>query len=447
MKIGKNNIIEGPLLKTFIKYFLPIFLGSLIQQSYQVVDAIIIGRFVGAQGLAAIDATYNYTRLMVGVFISVSLGGTIIIAQYYGSKQMDKVKTIIHNLVTMSLVAGLMITLMAILLGETFTRLMNVPGDIFDLSVSYLKLYFLGAMPLFLMNIFSGSLRAIGDSKTPFYYLLASSLLNILLDLLFVAYFKWGVEGAAIATVSAQVLVAGMFVGHMFNRTDSSKLSIKALGLQIKTLKEILKIGLPMGGQTILFVIANMSMQAAINTFGTRSIAAWAVVGKLDFVIWLFVDAIGMTVTTFVAQNYGAGHQTRMKTSSAYGLMLGMGIVGVISMVLYFQSSFLTSLFTNDGGVITNVKTIMYLIAPAYVLCAYNGVVAGIFKGKGDTLRPMIFTLITACFFRLVWVNAFDHDSVMDVLKAYPISWGLSSFFLSSAYLIKSYHSKMVKTR
>lgn len=417
----ENQITEGPVLTSIIKYFIPIFLGSLIQQSYSIVDAIIIGRYAGVFALASIDATYNFTKLVINIFISISLGGTIIIAQNYGAKKFKEVSKISHVLILLALLGGVLMTLFGLILTPTFIQFMNVPLELSQMSKSYLEVYFLGTSFSFIFNIGAGILRSLGDTKKPFYYLVISSLLNIALDILFIGVFGLGVAGAALGTVISQGLSSILIIKQLYSNQRVS-LRIKKLKFDTKVIRSVLKIGIPMGLQTSAYVIANMFMQMGINSFGEIHVAGWAICGKLDFMLWLVVDAIGLTSTTFIAQNYGANLQQRIKKSFVHLLWFSSLLVGMMSLLIYLNVEFMTSLFTDDSTVIRTTVEMMKLIAPFYVITTLSSVISGVIKGLGDTFNPMIITLICTCMIRIIWV-LLPHEVVGDVILGYPITW------------------------
>ncbi|MEL3908361.1 MAG: MATE family efflux transporter [Treponemataceae bacterium] len=435
----KNAITHGPLYSSFIKYFIPILLGSLIQQSYTFVDALIIGNFAGKGALAAIDAPYAYIKLLINAFIALSTGGTIIVSQYYGAKENNKLEEIISSLIRFSLIGGIIISIIGIVFAPNFINIMLIPDDIYGLSLSYLRVYFAGTIFVFTFNIASGILRALGDSKNPSYYLMVSSILNILLDLIFVAIFKWSVAGVALATIMAQglamilVLRKVKSLGYHFKKPEN-----------LESLKKTLRLGSPMTLQSILFSIANMFMQRGINSFGTDSIAGWSICGKADFIIWSLADTMGVAVTTFVAQNYGAKNRDRMNKSVRYGLLTSIATVGVISLVLFVFIKQIATLFTKDQAAIESAVYLMRLTSPYYIFYAFGEVFAGGIKGRGNTVHPMLITLVGTCIFRVTWVQIVTKYamSLKNIISGYPWSWFVTASIFAIYYFIVVYIRK-----
>lgn len=430
------------MYQSFIKYFIPILLGSLIQQSYSFIDALIIGNFAGKSALAAIDAPYAYIKLLVIAFISLSTGGTIIVSQYFGAKNKEGLTQVISSLIRFSVFGGIIISIMGILLAPFFIKIMLVPEDIFKMSLSYSRVYFAGTIFVFAFNISSGILRALGDSKKPFYYLLFSSVINIILDLLFVGAFKWSVAGAALATIIAQgiamilVLKNILQKGYHFKRVNNAEPLFKAL-----------KLGFPMAFQSMLFSISNIFMQRGINSFGTDNIAGWSICGKSDFIIWSVAGALGIAVTTFVAQNFGAGYRKRMNQSVRVGLVTAAVTIGMISAILFIFIEPIAKIFTDDEVASASAVYLMRLTSPFYVLYAFGEVFAGGVKGRGNTFYPMMITLLGICAFRIVWIQTVSAKfmTIKNVILGYPWSWFATSFLLMICYII-TVHMEKQKT-
>ena len=439
MKV-KNSITEGPLVSALFIYFIPIFFGSLIQQSYSFADALIIGRYAGISSLAAIDATYGYVKLLINVFITLSLGGTVLISQYYGAEKFKEVHDTVHTLMLFAIIGGFIISGVGYICSPYFVSLMNVPEDIYELATSYLSIYLLGTMFVFVLNIGSGILRAIGDTKFPFYLLLISSIMNIFLDLLFIIGFGWGIQGAAYATILAQGFSSIMILLRFSSGKSLVRLSLKHLGIKMNILSPMLKLGIPLGVQSALYSISNIYMQRGINSFGTTSIAAWAINGKLDFIIWLIIDTIGITTTTFVAQNYGANQSKRMKSSTRLSMFMGITMVGLLSIGIYYSVEYLSSMFTADNHVIDLSVQMFRMISPFYVLFIISEVLSGAIKGIGDTFKPMVLTLIGTCGFRIIWIVYIlpKSSTVMMAILGYPVSWIISTVMFSILYFFTS---------
>lgn len=431
-----NPITEGRLRKALFAFFLPIFFSSLVQQSYSIIDALIVGNYAGKQALAAVDSTYVIIKLLINVFVAVAAGASILIARYYGAKDEEELKKTLSTLLVFSFFGGLVITFVGTIFSSLFVSWMRVPLDIFDKSVAYLRIYFCGSLFSLCFNICSGILRSVGDSKRPFHYMLTASAANIILDIVFVAFLKMDVEGVALATLLAQLLSTVLILRYLLKTNFSYSIKLKALHFHRGALNNILKTGLPLGAQTLLYAISNMYMQGAINSYGTDGIAAWAICGKLDFLIWTIVDTMGITVTTFIAQNIGAKKYDRVDKILPEALLFTLPLITVISLILYFFSPVLASFFNKDGAVLTSLARIMSQIAPFYVLYIGGELLSGAIRGRGETFKPMILTLIGTCLFRIFWVQFVLplSPSFSLLMWGYPASWFATGLLFAFYY-------------
>lgn len=437
----KNEIIQGLLWKSFIFYFFPILMSNLVQQSYSIVDAIIIGNFAGKESLAAIDAPLAYIRLLISTFIALSSGGGIVISQAFGKKDWSGIKNNISILLNLSLFGGIILTGIGIIFAPKFLRIMLVPEDIFNLSLVYLRVYFSGTVFVFLYNIISGILQAMGDSKNPFIYLTISSILNIFLDIVFVAYFKMGTLGAALATIMSQGVATVLIFYRLLKYKDFFLFKIFNYRRDKEYLIQIFILGLPMAMQAIIFSIANMFMQREINSFGTLAIAGWSISGKADFLIWNTAESLGLSVTTFVAQNYGANKLKRVKRSVLYAFFLGSILFIIFSSTLYIYIDYISALFTQDKDAIDMSVFLMRIIAPFYIFYMFSEVFGGAVRGMGNTFYPMLCSLVGICIFRLSWIFFIlpKNRELGTVIIAYPWSWFISAclHFISYIYYYK----------
>ena len=434
------DLTQGDILKRMIQYFLPLLAASLFQQLYTTVDAIIVGQFAGKIGLASIDAVYNLLKLPVNFLIGISTGATIIISHCFGAKLEENLSKAIYTAVCFAFIGGLMLSILGVLTAPACLMMLEVPKEILKSSLAYTRIYFGGLVFSMLYNIGAGIMRALGDSKTPFYVLIVSGIFNLILNLIFVGVLHGGAPGAAVATVIAQVISAIIVLCILIRSRTSSKLQLKKRNYDRSILKSILKTGLPVGLQAALYPIANMVIQACINSTGTDNIAAWALCGKLDFLIWLVADSLAIAVSTFVAQNYGAQQYTRSRKGINWGLAFTLGLIVIISAILYLWCEPLGKLFINaqDTSIITLAAQFMRFLSPMYFLYVFGEIYSSAIRGTGETFKPMIITLITTCVTRIVWILFLFpiYPSIFIVLGSYPASW-----FLSSAAFIIYYHT------
>ena len=434
----KSELTEGVIWKTLLVFTLPILAGNFFQHLYTTADAVIIGRFTGKEGLAAIDSVFRLLKLPVNLFSGLSAGSSILISQLYGAKKYGELSKTIHTALMLTLITGALLSVTGVLLSPALLVMMDVPADIFDATLLYVRIYFGGMLISLFYNIAAGILRAMGNAKTPFYALTVSSGINIVLDILFVGVFKWGIGGAAFATVLAQLCSAVILVVTLSKKSSLCPLHIPKLKVYGIAAAAIAKLGIPIGLQSILFPIANMIIQARINSTGTEHIAAWALCGKLDFLIWISLEAMTTAVSTFVAQNYGAKKYDRVNTGIRIGLLMGVIVIGILSAILYFWSVPLGMLFigAEDYGVLTTMERLMHLIAPFYTIFIFAEIFSAAMYGIGETLKPMIITLLGICMFRVLWIWFIipQNPSIEVIVWAFPASWILSTGVFTVAY-------------
>jgi putative MATE family efflux protein len=432
------DLTEGIIWKKLLFFFLPILGGCLFQQLYATADAVIIGRFTGKDGLAAIDAINSLIRLPVNFFTGLSAGAAIIISHYAGGKENEKLSPATHTAVAFAFTGGLVLSAAGVLLSPLCLRLLRVPADIYGYALSYARIYFAGMAPSMTYNIGAGILRAVGNSKTPFYFLIAASIANVVLDLLFVGLFRWHTAGAALATVVSQLLSAVLVMAEL-SRTDlPCRISWKKIRFHGPVLRKVFRLGLPIGVQSSLYPVANMMIQSNINAFGTTSIAAWAVCGKLDFLIWLTVDSLGSAISTFTAQNYGARLYGRAGRGVGVCALMALIFVLAISAVLYLGCGPLGRLFVKDEEVIALSSRLIRFLAPLYFFYIGGEVLSGAIRGTGETFKPMILTLLGTWACRILWIVFLvpRRPALETVILSYPVSWLLTSVLFAVFYRI-----------
>lgn len=425
-----NPITEGTIWKALLIFFFPILLGTLFQQFYNTIDAVIIGKFEGKEALAAVGGgTAVFLALLIGFFIGTSSGASVVISQLIGAKNDELASKATHTAIIFSVAGGAVMTLGGILSSSWVLKITGTPEDIMELSLDYLKIFFVSMVPMFVYNMISGILRAAGDSKTPLYILIASVIANIFLDCLFVILFRWGVKGVAWATVISQIgsMIASFAV--LFRKSDAIQFRFSKLECDFSLLAKMLKIGLPTGIQATFYGFSNIIIQASINSFGTTTIAAWAAYGKIDAVFWTVVNAFGVSVTTFSGQNYGAGKFDRVKKSMWQTLIISLcaTLFFTFFFLLLGEKSFL--LFTSDSNVISAGMEILQFLAPVWITYISIEVLSGTIRGVGVSFVPMIISLFGICALRIIWlftaVPAFH--SVKVTLGCYPLTWIVTS--------------------
>lgn len=435
--VKQTDILTGSIPRRLLAFFLPIWFGTLFQQLYNTADTLIVGNFVGTNALAAVGATGAFVNLLVGLFVGLCSGAGVVVAQSYGAKDLEAVDRQIHTALVFSVVIGAMLTVVGLLSAEPVLRLMGTPAEILGDAALYLRLYFLGMIPQILYNMGTNILRAAGDSKRPLYFLIVASLVNIVLDIVFVAIFHWGVAGAALATVLSQIASAVLTLRCLAGSQGMPwHLSAAKLRMERPILMAICRIGIPAAVQSALYNISNMVIQSCMNGFGTSTIAAWGVYGKIDFVFWMTVNSLGISITTFAGQNFGAQLYDRVRRSVRVCLAMAAGITLCISVVFYFAAEPLFRLFSQDPEVIAVGVEMMHVLVPAYLTYVCIEILSGALRGCGDVRVPTLITVFGVCGLRILWllVAVPVWHSVATVELSYPITWTLASLLFVVYY-------------
>lgn len=424
-KTTRYDLTEGSIFRKILLYALPIFLGSIFQSLYTTADAVILGRFGGKEALAAIESVFTLTRIPVNLFLGVGIGASLILAQAFGAKRYGDVSRMSHTAVLFSMIGGVVLAIVGCVVSPFAIRLIHVPAEIVAEAQDYLLIYYLGMAASLIFNVGSGIFNALGNTRQPFVYLVVANITNVALDIVFIIIFHWGVIGAAAATGISQVVCAFLVIRALMKTDQPCRITLQKLRIDWRILKRILVLGFPTGIQSAMYPFANAIVQTSINSFGVNAIAAWAVCGKLDFLIWSVSDAFGVTVSTFVAQNNGAKKPERLKSSIKIGFALSFTIICLISCVLFFWGETLGSYLVQDVEVIALIGLIFRFIAPTYWLYVPCDVVSGSIRGMGDTVRPMFVSILSVMLIRAlwVWVAVPFRPSLLMTLACYPLSW------------------------
>ena len=435
-----NQITEGIIWKQLLIFFFPIVFGTFFQQLYNTIDTIIVGHFIGKSALASVGgSSTQIVNLVVGFFTGLSSGASVIIAQFYGARDERSVQESLHTAYAFSILGSIAISIPGILLAPHLLRWMNTPAELVRDSALYLRIYFAGILFVFIFNVGSSILRAIGDSKHPLYYLMVCCLLNIILDILCVVWLDMGVAGAAIATFFSQAASAALVTRKLMVSGGILKLSLKQLRFHANVLRSLLRIGMPAGFQSIMYSLSNVIIQSALNSFGTDTVAAWSVYGKLDAVFWMISGAIGISSTTFVGQNFGARKYGRVKKSVRVCLGIDALISGVLVIFFLLLRNPLFRIFTNDADVIRIGCEMMALITPCYMFFICIEVLSGALRGIGDVIIPTLITLGGVCLFRILWLfGALQiRPTVNAIILSYPVTWLTTSILFILYYLYR----------
>lgn len=437
----ENRITEGVIWQQLLLFFFPILFGTFFQQLYNAADAMIVGRFVGKEALSAVGgSTGMVTQMVVGFFVGLSSGASVIISQYYGAKRPEMVGYAVHTAVAFSILSGAVMMVLGILLAPAVLEAMSTPEDVLDLSVLYIRVYFAGIIGNLIYNTGAAILRAVGDSKRPLYFLMTSCLINIGLDVLFVVALKMGVLGAALATIISQALSAGMVVVCLMRTKDMYRLEWRRVRLDQRMLKRIIRIGFPAGLQSVMYGASNVIIQTGINTLGTNTVAAWTAYSKIDAVFWMMVNSFGIAVTTFVGQNYGAGKHDRVRGGVRVCMVMSVVASVGMSVLIYNWGVYGYQLFTTDADVIQIGIAMMRYLSPVYVTYVAIEIISGALRGVGDCWIPMMLCCFGVCALRVLWILCVVPLSrnIFTIMFSYPLTWVTTTILFAVYYLFFS---------
>lgn len=425
---ARQQITEGVIWKQLLIFFFPILMGTFFQQMYNTVDTIIVGRLVGTEALAAVGATGPLVSMVNGFFIGVSSGATVVLSQAYGAGDRKGVSDSIHTGVALSLVLGVMLTAIGICLGGRVMGWMGTPENCMADATTYLRIYFAGSIGTVVYNMGAGILRAMGDSKRPMLFLMVTCILNVVLDLLFVAVLHMGVAGAALATVLSQMISAVLPIVVLL-RQKEDRLELRKLRIERSLLGRILRIGIPAGLQFVTFDFSNILIQSGVNSFGDITMAAWTAHGKTDALTWMVTGAFGVSITAFVGQNFGAQKYSRIRKGTWTCLAMGVVMVAALDALLLAFRTPILGIYTDNPEVIAVGGMVMLSIMPYEFLFMPIEVFAGTMRGVGNSLMPTLITGSCVCLFRVVWLmTAVRHwHSLKTLTLSYPLSWALAA--------------------
>ena len=425
-----NRITEGSIFGQLLLFFFPILFGTFFQQLYNTADAMVVGRFVGKQALAAVGgSTSTLINLLVGFFVGLSSGATVVISQFYGARKADKVHWAVHTSIAFSVIGGIIFMIVGLVGSPWALEAMKTPEDVMGHAVVYIRIYFLGIIVNLVYNMGAGILRAVGDSRRPLYFLIASCFTNIILDVLLVAVLGMGVAGAALATITSQLLSAVLVVLALMKTDDMYKLEWKKVRIDQRMLQRIVRIGIPAGMQSVMYNISNVIIQAGVNTLGTDNVTAWATYGKVDGLYWMMINALGISATTFVGQNFGAGRLDRVRKGAGACMVIGVVLTASVGVVLYNGGHLLVELFTTDQQVQAISMDLLHFMVPTFITYIAIEILSGTLRGGGDAWMPLIITGIGVCAVRVLWIMFVlpHYHTIIGAAFCYPLTWSLTT--------------------
>ena len=436
----KNQITEGVIWKQLLIFFFPIVIGTFFQQVYNTADSIVVGRFVGKEALAAVSGSVNQiVTLIVEVFVGLTSGASVIIAQFYGAKDHKNLNRTLHTAYAFAIVTGAIVGLIGFWITEKVLIAMKTPSELMADSVIYLHIYFCGMIFNIVYNMGASILRAVGDSRRPLYVLIMTCGLNIFFDIMLVVFLKMGVMGVAIATVSCQGISACIVTGMLMGSHTFTPLKLQKIRFFSRSLISVLRIGIPAALEAAMYTIANLIIQIFVNELGTDTVAAWGTFGKIDAVFWMVINSFGIAITTFVGQNYGAGKTQRMRKSVRICLVMSYSAAFLVSGLLYAFARPLYSLFTTDKGVVQIGVDMLRFLMPSYFLYVVIGIFSGALRGAGRVVVPMILTCGGVCLLRIIWMFGLVpvYPGIKTIMLSYPVSWGITAVLFIIYYIKK----------
>lgn len=416
---------KGNIWKLLIIFSIPLILGNLLQQMYNTADSIIVGNFVGSNGLAAVGSGTALINLIIAFSQGAAVGAGVIVSQNLGARDKQKTKLAVHTAMCIAIILGVILSAIGVIFSRDLLIWMKTPKSVLKDSVLYLQIYCGGLILNVIYNMATGILNAAGNSKRPLIYLAIASVTNIILDLVFIKALKWGVKGAAIATDISQALSCVLAVGYLLRVNSDYKLIVKELKIHGNTAKQIIRVGLPTAIQNMVISFSNVLVQSSVNSYGATAMAGYAAYLKIDGFNILPVLSISMAVTTFTGQNVGAKKPDRVKKGMWNALIMGVVYTVIIGVVILLTSHTVLGLFTKDNEVITYGQLAMKYFCPFYFLLGILNILAGTVRGAGKGVPPMLILLFSMCIFRILWIKiALPFYSTIDgVFILYPISW------------------------
>lgn len=430
---GTTLLTEGNILKKLFGFAVPLFLGNLFQQLYNTCDSLIVGNFVGSEALAAVSSSGSLIFLLVGLFNGIAMGAGVVIARYFGARESEGLRQAIHATVFFGITAGLLLTVLGIALTPQLLKWMGTPKTVLPQSIRYFRVYFAGGLAVVLYNVAVGILQAVGDSRHPLYYLMISSAVNVVLDLLFVAVMGYGVGAAALATTIAQSLSAFLAFWRLTRPGTEYQVEWRKVRPDIPMLKQILSIGLPSGIQNSIISLANVIVQSNINQFGAHAMAGCGVYFKIEGFGFLPITCFAMALSTFVSQNLGAGKLDRVRQGSICGTLCSIGIAELVGIAVFSCAPWLMAAFNRDPDVIrygvqqAHVETLFWCILGLSHCCA------GILRGAGKAKVSMVIMLLCWCVIRITYITVTVSliPDILVVFWAYPLTWALSGILFA----------------
>ena len=425
----KTTLTQGSVAKGMLLFALPIFISNLFQQLYNAADSLIVGNFLGGEALAAVGSSGSLIFLLTGFVNGVSLGAGVVIARYFGAKDWDRMRRTIHTTVALGLVAGIVLTVVGVVLTPQILLLMGTPENVLPNSIAYFRMYFIGSIAVVMYNVGASILQSVGDSRSPMRYLIAASLINIVLDLVLVGWLRMGVAAAAFATIASQTVSATLAFAKLMRSDAEWAVHPREVRFDGPSLKAVVVQGLPSGVQNSVISLANVIVQSNINSFGADAMAGCGAYSKVEGFAFLPVTCFAMALATFVSQNVGAGQPDRVRKGMKFGCVCSVIMAELVGAAIYLLSPWLIGAFSSEPAVVAYGVQQAHTAALFYCLLAFSHCCAGILRGLGRPVVPMGIMLAIWCALRITYITITLHfiHAIGVVFWAYPLTWSISS--------------------
>lgn len=440
------DMTEGSIVRHLITFAIPLLLGNLFQQLYNTVDAWCVGNFASNEAYSAVGNVGPVINMLIGVFMGLSSGAGVVISQFYGAKQFDKVKKAVHTAMALTLLLSVVFTAVGILMTPFMLKIMKMPDAVIPEATTYLTIYFSGVTGLLIYNMGAGILRAVGDSKRPFFFLVVAAVLNTVLDIVFVVIFKMGVSGVATATIIAQGVSAVLVLITLLHSDSCIRVYIKELRISLEQLKLIMRVGIPAALQMAVTAFSNVFVQSYINHFGVDCMSGWSTYIKLDQFMFLPMQSVSLAATTFMGQNLGIGNIDRAKKGVRIASAMSLICTAVIMLPLVFFAPFFGGIFNSKPEVIEYSTILIRWLSPFYLLCCFNQVYSAALRGAGNSKVPMIIMIGSFVVFRQIYLFIMANyisNEIIPIAMGYPAGWAVCS----AATLIYYKHTDISKTK
>lgn len=447
MSESKGLMTSGNIYKKIALFAIPLLLGNFFQLMYNTIDSIVVGNYVGKEALAAVGASTPIINLLIAFFQGLATGAGVVVSRYYGARKQEDESKAIHSFLLFSILFGVALSIVGYFVSPVILRMMNTPSDYYTDADGYLAIYFLGATFLIVYNAGTGILQAVGDSKNPLYFLIATSILNIFLDLLFVKGFGMGVDGAAWATIISECISMLLVINLLMRTKNEYKVTLKNLKIDFSILKQIVEIGVPAGLQGMIVSVSNVIVMAYINQFGSSGVAGFSCSNKIDNFMGLPVNSLMLAITTFVGQNLGARQYERVKQGVRAALVMSISIVVTLGVFVFLFSDSLMRIFTSDMDVIEDGTIILRIMCPCYIFLCFHQVYSGALRASGRSSVPMVTSIIAFVVMRQIFlavaIPLYHHISIIGI--GYSFTWAMAALMTGIYYFTSNWLQKSMR--